>query len=55
MRSRIDFHVRVGKKIREIREKLAMSPQELAEKSQLSQNAINSIEGGNRDIKISEL
>lgn len=55
MRSRIDFHIRVGKKIREIRERLAISPQELAEKSHLSLNTINSIESRNRDIKISEL
>jgi transcriptional regulator with XRE-family HTH domain len=55
MRSRIDFHIRVGKKIREIRERLAISDQELAEKSHLSLNIVNSIESGNRDIKISEL
>ncbi len=55
MRARTQFHARVGKNIREIRERLAINPQELSQKAQMSLKTIEAIEGGRRDIKVSEL
>ena len=55
MRARIEYHFRVGLKIKEIREKRAMSSLELAQSTKLSHKVIKNIEEGKRDIKISEL
>lgn len=55
MRARTQFHARVGKKIKEIRERLGLTAQELSLKAQMSLKTIESIEGGRRDIKVSEL
>lgn len=49
------FHERVGMKIKEVREKCGETVLGLSEKSGLSENALQSIEGGRRDIKVSKL
>ena len=45
----------LGKRIREARERLGMTQEELAEKLNKAQNAISSYENGTRAIRISEL
>lgn len=55
MSVRTEYHFRVGLKIKEIREKLCISIQELAGKSKLNPNTLQSIERGQRDIKVNEL
>lgn len=55
MSPRTDYHIRISKKIGEIRERLGLSIQELSEKSKLNLNTLQSIERGHRDIKVSEL
>jgi len=52
---RTSFHERVWKKIKEIREKCGETIPDLSMRSGLSQNALNLIENGRRDIKASEL
>jgi excisionase family DNA binding protein len=49
------YHERVGRKIQEIREKCGETIPDLSEKSGLTENALQSIEAGRRDIKVSEL
>lgn len=55
MSSRIEYHFRVGHKIKEVRDKLGISIQELSDKSKINLSTIQSIERGQRDIKVSEL
>lgn len=55
MSQRSQYHVRVGRKLAEIRERLGVSIQELSEKSKINPKTIQAIENGHRDIKISEL
>jgi len=49
------FHERVGRKIKEIREKCGITIPDLSDNSGLSVSALNSIESSRRDIKLSEL
>jgi transcriptional regulator with XRE-family HTH domain len=55
LKPRRQFHERVGKKIKEIREKCGVDIETLSASSGISQNALNSIEKQGRDIKVSEL
>ena len=55
MSIRSQYHVRVGRKLAEIRERLGISIQELSEKAKINPKTLQSIENGHRDIKISEL
>jgi len=53
--SKKKYHERVGQKIKEIREKCGIPIQNLSKDSGLTENALNAIEDGRRDIKVSEL
>jgi len=55
MASKMEFHEKVGKRIKEIREECGVALPELAAKCGIGENIIELIENGRRDIKISEL